>query len=62
MQEHLFRDFSSPSHNGFLNDVSITFIDKTDIQILLHEKTIGEELSKPWHLLDLILKTVFDQL
>ena len=30
MQEHLFSYFSSPGHNGFLNDVSITFIDKTD--------------------------------
>ena len=30
MQEHLFRHFSSPGPNGFLNDVSITFIDKTD--------------------------------
>ena len=30
MQEHLFRHFSSPGRNGFLNDVSITSIDKTD--------------------------------
>ena len=30
MQKHLFRHFSSPGHNGFLNDVSATFIDKTD--------------------------------
>ena len=30
MQKHLFRHFSSPGHNGYLNDVSITFIDKTD--------------------------------
>ena len=30
MREHLFRHFSSPGRNGFLNDVSITFIDKTD--------------------------------
>ena len=30
MQEHLFKHFSSPGHNGFLNDVLITFIDKTD--------------------------------
>ena len=29
MQEHLFRHFSSQGHNGFLNDVSMTFIDKT---------------------------------
>ena len=26
----MFRHFSSAGHNGFLNDVSITFIDKTD--------------------------------
>ena len=32
MQEHLFRHFSSPGRNGFLNDVyvSVTFIDKED--------------------------------
>ena len=30
MQEHLFRHFLSSGHNGFLNDVSITFIDKAD--------------------------------
>ena len=30
MQEHLFRPFSSPGCNGFLNDVSVTFIDKTN--------------------------------
>ena len=30
MQEHLFSHFSMAGHDGFLNDVSITFIDKTD--------------------------------
>ena len=30
MQEHLYRLFSSPGHSGFLNDVSVTLIDKTD--------------------------------
>ena len=30
MQEYLFRHFSSLDHNRFLNDASITFIDKTD--------------------------------
>ena len=30
MQEHLVRHFSIPGHNGFLSDVSVTFIDKTD--------------------------------
>ena len=30
MQKHLFRHFSNPDCNGFLNAVLITFIDKTD--------------------------------
>ena len=30
MKEHLFRHFLSLGHKGFLNDVSVTFIDKTD--------------------------------
>ena len=30
MQDHLYRHFSSPGHRGFLNDVSVTLIDKTD--------------------------------
>ena len=30
MQEHLYRHFSSLGHRGFLNDVSVTLIDKTD--------------------------------
>ena len=30
MQEHHFWHFSSPCCNGFLNYVSITFVDKTD--------------------------------
>ena len=29
MQEHLFSHFSMAGHDGFLNDASITFIDKT---------------------------------
>ena len=28
--EHLYRDFNSPGHTEFLNDVSVTLIDKTD--------------------------------
>ena len=31
MQEHLFSHFSMAGHNGFLSDVCITFIDKTDL-------------------------------
>ena len=30
MQEHLYRHFSSPGHRGFLNNVSVMLIDKTD--------------------------------
>ena len=30
MQEHLFSHFSMAAHDWFLNDVSVTFIDKTD--------------------------------
>ena len=30
MQEHLYRYFSSPDHMEFLDDVSITLIDKKD--------------------------------
>ena len=30
MQEHLNEHFHNSEHSGFLNDVSITFIDKTD--------------------------------
>ena len=30
MQEHLFSHFSMADHDGFLNNISVTFIDKTD--------------------------------
>ena len=30
MQEHLFRLLPNPGHNGFLSDVSVTFVNKTD--------------------------------
>ena len=30
MREHCFKHFNSMGHNGFLNNVSITLIDKTD--------------------------------
>ena len=59
MQEHLFRHFSSLGRNGFLSDVSITLIDKTDpSEGISKDSQRREELSKPWHLLGLILKTV----
>ena len=30
MQEHLFEHFKSEGHSGFLGNVSITLVDKTD--------------------------------
>ena len=30
MQQHLFNHFCTSGHCGFLEDVSLTFIDKTD--------------------------------
>ena len=30
LQEHLLEHFNSEGHNGFLNDVSVALIDKTD--------------------------------
>ena len=29
MQQHLFEHFQSPKHTGFVEDVCITFVDKT---------------------------------
>ena len=31
MQEHLYKHFQSEGHTEFLNDVSITLADKTDV-------------------------------
>ena len=30
MQEHLYKHFQMEGHKGFLNEASVTFIDKTD--------------------------------
>ena len=30
MQEHLYKHFETEGHKGFLNEASVTFIDKTD--------------------------------
>ena len=34
MQEHIFEHFNSEGHTGFLENVSVTIIDKTDSQNL----------------------------
>ena len=33
MQQHLCEHFQSPSHASFIEDVSMTFFDKTDLFI-----------------------------
>ena len=40
----MFKHFNSMGYNGFLNNVSITLIDKTDGKNLKREKIIGGEL------------------
>ena len=34
MQRHLYEHFNLPGHSGFLNDVSVILIDKTDSEDL----------------------------
>ena len=33
MQEHLYKNFESEGHTEFLDDVSITLVDKTDVSV-----------------------------
>ena len=60
MQEILFSHFSMAGHNGLLNDVSITFIDKLIHLILYGEKITGDKHLKQWLRTDLVLKTMSD--
>ena len=46
MQEHLFSHFSMTGHNRFLNDVSITFIDKTDPSYPLQREDYWRQMLK----------------
>ena len=43
MQEHLYKHFQMEGHKGFLNEASVTFIDKTDGKDPKKEKYIGCE-------------------
>ena len=60
LQEHLFSPFSLAGHDRFLNNVSITFIDKTDPLILYGKKITGDKHLKQWFFTGLILKIVSD--
>ena len=57
MQEHLFKHFSSMGHNGFLNNLSITLIDKTDGKNPKKREDYWRRTLKTY----LMLKTVSDQ-
>ena len=46
MQEYLFSHFSMAGHDGFLNDVSITFIDKNDPSDLLLREDHWRQILK----------------
>ena len=46
MQQHLFRHFQSPSHTGFIENVCITFIDKTDFFIPTKHEDYGRQTLK----------------
>ena len=61
MQEHLFGHFNSIELNGFLNNVSITLIDKTDRKNPNKREGYWRRTWKPTHPLDVMLKTVSDQ-
>ena len=57
-QEHLSSHFSLADHDGFFNDVSITFIDKTDPTDPLRREDYWRQTLKQWFRSGLILKTV----
>ena len=61
MQEHLFEHFKSEGHSGFLGNVSITLIDKTDGKDPKRRENYWMRALKTYALFDLILKTVSDQ-
>ena len=44
MQEHLFKHFNNMGYSGFLNNISIALIDKTDVKNPKREKIAGGEL------------------
>ena len=46
LQEHLFEHFNEEGHHGFLKDVSITFIDKTDLSKPLKRENYWKNVLK----------------
>ena len=62
MQQHLYEHFFSSSHNCFISDASIAFIDKKIHLTLLKEEITGEVPWKLWLPLVLILRKVCEGL
>ena len=60
MQEHLFSHFSMAGHDRFLNDVSITFIDKTDPSDPLRREDYWRKTRKTMVPYGFNIKTVSD--
>ena len=58
LQKRLFEHFNNEGHSGFLHDVSVTLIDKTDAKYLSNENTTSDISSKRWHLMVLMLKII----
>ena len=65
MNEYLFKHFKDMRHDGFLNNISITLIDKIDGKNPKKRKNYwrrtGGEHWKPTRLLNVTLKTFSDQ-
>ena len=59
MQEYLYSHFESGGHNCFLEDVSITLIDKTDGSDPTKRETFWIHTLKTLAPIDLTLKMVF---
>ena len=58
MQQHLFEHFSEEGHHGFLEDVSIRLIDKTNPSNPLQRKNYWRSILRQWRHRDWTLKTV----
>ena len=57
-QEHLYEHFCDSEHSGFLNDVSITFIDKTDLTNPLQRENYWKHTLKTFSPYGLNIKCV----
>ena len=58
MQEYLFPHFSSPGHNAFVNDVFVSFKDKTDSQDPFKRENFVRQILMTMAPYGLILKIV----